>query len=223
MPEGLEIFILSKVLNDLGFVCEAYGKHLFLTHPYTGELFDFTFGLAGRLKISEKNLDIEKVNHPKIVSGGKEKIPNKKVILEKLGIDWIRATREDVEAVVRGWLSRKRQVGALLIDQKELCGIGVAWASEILNLSKISPGLKSNLLQCLNLVDKLVDSILAVRDKFLKIYLHSICIDKRKFVNSWFYNLYEVRKPHLKVYGKAEKIKISGREFYVSISEQKAN
>ena len=74
MPEGLEVFILSKVLKDMGYSCYSLGKHLILTHPYTGELLDYSFGLAGRVKINDDSLELKKINHPKIVSGSVEKV-----------------------------------------------------------------------------------------------------------------------------------------------------
>jgi formamidopyrimidine-DNA glycosylase len=143
------------------------------------------------------------------------KINNKNEVTEKLGLDWISATKEQLEVVIRSWLSRKKQIGALLIDQKEICGIGVAWASEILHISKIHPGLKTNLLQFLDLINGLLDAIISTRDKYIKIYSQIITADRKKFVNSWFHNLYEERKKHVHVYGKGEILRISGRDFYI--------
>jgi formamidopyrimidine-DNA glycosylase len=174
MPEGLEVYILSKVLKDLGYVCSSFGKHLILTHPYTGELYDYSFGLAGKLKIEEGSLEIKKVNHPRIVSGDVIKINSIDELKSKLGVDWLSASKDELEVVIRSWLSRKKQIGALLIDQKEICGIGVAWASEILHIAKINPALKTNLLQFLDLINALLDAIIQVRDKFLKIYLQNL-------------------------------------------------
>ena len=215
MPEGLEVFILAQVLKDIGYVCHSFGKHLVLKHPYTGEWYDYSFGLAGRVKINENSLELVKVNHPKIVSGEMKKINDIKEVQDKLGVDWLFATREKLEIVIRSWLSRKKQIGALLLDQKEICGIGVAWASEILNIAKINPGLKTNLLQFLDLINVLLDAMINVRDKMLKVYFACVTKDRKKFVNSWYYNLYEERKKYLTVYDKGEKVKISGRDFYV--------
>uniref|UniRef100_A0A6C0KTR4 Formamidopyrimidine-DNA glycosylase H2TH DNA-binding domain-containing protein n=1 Tax=viral metagenome TaxID=1070528 RepID=A0A6C0KTR4_9ZZZZ len=215
MPEGIEVFILAKVLKDIGYVCHSLGKHLILTHPYTGELYNYTFGLAGRVKINEGSLELIKINHPRIVSGEMTKINNVKEVEEKLGIDWMFATREQLEIVIRSWLGRKKQIGALLIDQKEICGIGVTWASEILHISKIHPTLKTNLLQFLDLINGLLDAIISTREKYVKIYYRIITKDRKKFVNSWFHNLYEERKNYLKVYGKGEILRVSGRNFYI--------
>lgn len=216
MPEGLEIFILSKALQDLGIQTEAYGKHLLLKDPYTGEIFDYTFGLAGKLHISEHNLSLTKINHPTLVSGSKDAISSFSQVKEKLGLNWITASKEDVLILVRSWIFRKRQIGALLIDQKEICGIGVAWASEILFQAGISPVLKSNLLDCLNLVDKLVESICNVRDKILPVYVKNISKNSKSFINHWFDNLYTIRTPFLQVYKKGEILRVSGRDFWVA-------
>jgi formamidopyrimidine-DNA glycosylase len=216
MPEGLEIYILSKALQDLGIRVEAYGKHLMVVDPYSGEKIDYTFGLAGKLHISDHNLTLTKINHPTIVSGSKEILSTFTEVKEKLGLHWVTASKEQVDQTVRGWLSRKRQVGALLVDQKEICGIGVAWASEILFRAGVSPVLKSNLLDYLDLRGKLVDSICEVRDTILPIYMKSIPQNSKKFINEWYDNLYHIRTPHLQVYKKGQIVRVSGREFWVS-------
>ncbi len=216
MPEGLEIYILSKAFQDLGIQAEAYGKHLFLIDPYTGEKYDYTFGLAGKLHISEKNLSITKINHSTLVSGSKELVSTSfQEKKEKLGLHWITASKEDICTIVNSWVKRKRQIGALLIDQKEICGIGVTWASEILFHAGVSPLLKSNLLDCLNLLEKLIESICSVRDKILPIYVQAIPQNSKKFINEWFDNLYSIRTPYLQVYKKGQVVRVSGREFWV--------
>lgn len=214
MPEGPEVYILAKVFNSIGFEAESIGKHLVLRDARTGELFDFSFGLAGRVKL-EQNLSVTKLNHQTLPSGDKIRIQNKKEVEDKLGVDWMRATKEDVEDVVKGWCGRKKQIGALLLDQTQIAGIGVAWASEILYAAKIQPDLKANLIEFLDLKDALVDAIYNVGKRIKKIYSNSVDNDGKKFINAWFKNLYRVREPEMKVYKKGTMKKVCGRDFYV--------
>jgi formamidopyrimidine-DNA glycosylase len=221
MPEGPEVYILAKVLKTIGFDCDSVGKHLLLRDAITGELFDFSFGLAGRIALGEK-LEIKKINHPTLPSGNKLLIKTKEEVKNKLGLDWMNATKSEIRTVIERWCNRKKSVGALLLDQTEICGIGVAWGSEILNQSKIQPDIKSNLLDFLNLTDELVNAVYEIREQVRKLYLNSVEKDSRKFVNSWFMNLYKIRKDMMKVYKKGDTKKVCGREFYVKAFVEKS-
>ena len=214
MPEGPEVYILAKVLKTVGFDCDSVGKHLLLRDAITGELFDFSFGLAGRIALGD-NLNVKKINHPTFPSGDKILIKTKEEVKSKLGIDWMTATKSEMRTVIESWGNRKKSIGALLLDQTQICGIGVAWGSEILYQSKIQPDIKSNLLDFLNLTDGLLNAVYEIREKVRKLYLESVEKDSRKFVNSWFMNLYKIRRDVMKVYKKGATKKVSGREFYV--------
>lgn len=213
MPEGPEVYVLARVLNSLGFESSSLGKHLILRDAITGELFDFSFGLAGRIAVS--NLDITKINHPVLPSGDKIKIQTRKEVEDKLGVDWMTATKEQIHQVVDTWTGRKKQIGSLLLDQREISGIGIAWASEILYHSKIQPELKANLLEFLSLKEALINAIYDTGKDVKSLYLNSVGNDGKKFVNSWFMNLYKTRTDSMKVYKKGTVKKVCGREFYV--------
>lgn len=215
MPEGLEVYILSVALKELGYMCFAKGKHIILKDPYSGEWFDYSFGLMGKVFIDDKSLTLHKIKHPKMVSGDKKLLKDKNELDSTLGLDWLSAEKEALETVVRSWLSKKRQIGALILDQKEICGIGVAWGSEILKLAGIHPTLKTNLLQFLDLIENLVSAMISIREKFKKMYLESMPQNNKKFVNEWFLNLYKVRENEMSVYKKGTIAKVSGREFWV--------
>ena len=201
-------------MKNLGFEVSCLGKHLVLRDMHSGELHDYSFGLAGRVKITD-DLHLEKIVHDQLPSGDKILITNINDVKNKLGVDWLKSSREDIEVVVRSWLSRKKQIGALLIEQKEICGIGVAWASEILHLAKISPSLSANRIGFFDLTDALIDAIVKVGRDVVKLYSSKIIKDEKKFVNKWFHNLYEIRKEYMKVYKKGTIVKVSGRDFYV--------
>jgi formamidopyrimidine-DNA glycosylase len=214
MPEGLEVFILSKAMKSLGFECSSYGKHLLIKELHNGEKYDISFGLIGKIKL-DKNLKIQKIENNEIPSGDMKKINSYEEAKEKLGIDWVKATKEEISEIVYKWKNRKKQIGALLIEQNELCGIGVAWASEILHNAKINPTEKAHTLEFLNLIEPLINSIIYIRDKMIKNYLQNIGVDNIKFVNEWFENLYKIREKDMKVYKKGDEIKVGGRIFYI--------
>ena len=212
MPEGPEVYILSKALKDLAFETKSIGKHLLLTDWNNGEKLDYSFGLVGKIFLKD-DMSIEKITNPLIPSGNISTFQESKT---NLGIDWMMASKEDLEVVVKSWLNRKKQIGALLLDQSEIAGIGVAWASEILFDCKISPTIKANMFTFLNLKDKFLDSLVSVRDKIKKIYCNFLAksTDKKLFVNQWFNNLYTQREPYMKIFKKGSEVKVSGRIFY---------
>jgi hypothetical protein len=78
------------------------------------------------------------------------------------------------------------------------------------------------LLDFLNLTDGLVNAVYEIREKVRKLYLNSVEKDSRKFVNSWFMNLYKIRKDMMKVYKKGDTKKVCGREFYVKAFVEKS-
>lgn len=213
MPEGLEVYVLSKVLKDLGFECESYGKHLLIKN-FKGEKYDISFGLGGKIFIDE-NMEIKKITKEDVPCGEMILIKSFEDAKEKLGIDWIRAKKEDIVDIVDSWKNRKKQIGALLLEQNEICGIGVAWASEILYYAKIHPTEKANTLEFLGVDKNLVDAIILVRDFMIKKYMNVLDKNNKKFVNEWFENLYKIREKYLKVYRKGQEIKLSGRNFYI--------
>lgn len=219
MPEGPEVYALSLAFKTLGFSAEAYGKHLFVIDLHSGEKLDISFGLAGKIQINRSNLAIEKVNHPQLVSGLCKPVENfddHKTRSGLFGVDWLTATENQLKEVVNNWTTqRKKQIGALLIDQHEICGIGVAWASEILHEANLSPTDKSNWFNFLSLTEPLICALIAVRKRAVDRYKAHLQGDMIDFINKWFENLYEIRKPIMHVYKKGVEQRVSGRIFFV--------
>lgn len=214
MPEGPEVYILAKALKGLGFEVESFGKHILIKDWNTGERFDISFGLVGTI-VLKNDMSIEKIIHPTIPSGDMKKIKTFQEAKSNLGIDWMTASKEEFKYVIESWGKRKKQIGALLLDQHEISGIGVAWASEILYDCKISPYTKANLFDCLQLNERFLNSLVNIRDKIKKQYNDFLGKNKSKdFVNSWFQNLYKIRD--MKVYKKGTEIQVSGRTFYTN-------
>ena len=192
MPEGLEVYVLAKVLKNLGIVSSSHGKHLLFKDPHTGNMFDMSFGLDGKIRIS-KDLKISKVCVEGKPCGSVTSITTFQEVKDTLGIDWVSSSREQILQVVKSWGLRKKQISALLVDQTQIAGIGRYWVNKILQKAMIDGTTKAHTLDFLNLVDPLVDAIIKVRNKALETYMSNIPKDEQSFVNKWFENLYAVR------------------------------
>ena len=208
MPEGPEVFILGDVLRYLDLTIETYGKHL-LYKDNAGRCYDITFGLIGKIIVikTSEGYDIQKVTNTPL-SGDIRHIPDFESIKSNLGVDWVTGSREDIERVVTSWTSRPKKIGALLLDQHEICGIGVAWGSEILHTAGISPIDLANTID----VNRLVDAIINKRDYSISQYKNISIGDPEYFANRWFGNLYNVRE--MEVYKIGKEVMVSGRKFY---------
>ena len=208
MPEGLEVFMLGDVLRYLDIDVKTHGKHL-LYRDTAGRCYDITFGLVGKINLlkTSEGYDIQKLTNTAL-SGDIRHIPDFESIVDNLGVDWVSGTREDIERVVSSWSTRSKKIGALLLDQHEICGIGVAWGSEILHVAGISPSAMANVID----TRKLVDAILDKRDESMSQYKNISIGDPEYFVSRWFGNLYNVRD--MKVYKIGKEVVISGRKFY---------
>lgn len=213
MPEGPEVWILSQAINLFyrKFNTCAYGKHLIIKDKLEGDdiYFDWSFGLTGKVHIDDKDI-IKKVNVGAIY-GEQDMSRSKDELLEGLGICWVHATEEDLQKVVAKWVGLKRVLGALLLDQSQICGIGVAWGSEIL----FRVGLKPDVKACEQDLSGLAKILIEVRDEITKLYFSELTkvSDVKDFINSWFKNLYEIRV--MKVYKKGTQVKVSSRNWWV--------
>jgi hypothetical protein len=192
MPEGPEVWILSKVC---GLPC--YGKHLFVGDK------DWSFGLSGTVYIDDTN------NLHKIERGD---IPGNITPLDKsqyTGIDWMTATKEQLQSVVDLWAKTRKMLAGLLLDQKQIAGIGVAWGSEICHKALLDPGKKAFEQDLTNLVNAMID----IRNYVCNLYdTYALSVSKNIFINGWFYNLYQQR--NMQVYKKGTIVHISGRKWY---------
>jgi len=131
----------------------------------------------------------------------------KEALLRGLGVSWIHATEAELQEVVAKWAGLKRTLGALLLDQSQISGIGVAWGSEILCKAGLRPDIKA----CSQDLSNLVDTLLDVKNSVQQLYkaeLEKTC-DIQGFINAWFNNLYAVRQMH--VYKTGTPITVSGR------------
>jgi formamidopyrimidine-DNA glycosylase len=196
MPEGLEVYVLARVLRNLGIACSSHGKHLLVKDPHIGKMFDISFGLEGKIKVS-KDLKISKVCVEGKPCGKIDAISDFQEARDRLGIDWVSCSRAQLLSIVKGWGLRKKNISALLVDQSQIAGIGRYWVKEILRNAMIDAKIKAHTLDFLGLTEVLVDSMIKVRDKALENYMNSVPKDELKFVNEWFKNLYVIRTKKL--------------------------
>jgi formamidopyrimidine-DNA glycosylase len=204
MPEGPEVWILSKAIN-MHFneqKSESRGKHLFILDVKE----NWSFGLTGKVQLDEKN-ELAKINAGWIYG---DKIPYD--ILEneigKLGIDFMNANEELFREEVDKWIKSKKKLAGLMLDQTKIAGIGVAWGSEIL----FRAGLRPDMRTCDQNLSKLADSILYIRNDIKNIYEKELK-EPESLINGWFENLYEVRQ--MQVYKKGSKVEVLGRSWWV--------
>lgn len=208
MPEGPEIWILSKAINTYysNKNTQSYGKHLFLKDVKE----NWSFGLTGTVAIGPDN------KLAKVPSGWLHGsvVAYDDLIVEqgKLGIDFMTADEEELKCEIGKWASSKKKLAGLLLDQTKISGIGVAWGSEIL----FNAGLRPEARACDQNLDKLADSIFYIRKMVKDIYEKELKDNEpllKKFIDNWFKNLYEVRQ--MSVYKKGTQIEVLGRKWWI--------
>lgn len=204
MPEGPEVWILSKAVNKY-FEDEkstSYGKHLFLLDKKE----NWSFGLTGNVDLNSNN-ELIKIETGWL-NGGQVKYDNLTIELDKLGIDFMTADDNLIKEEVDKWIKSKKKLAGLMLDQTKISGIGVAWGSEIL----FNAGLRPDIRACDQNLSKLSDSILYIRNNIKNIYEKELK-DPKHLINNWFDNLYQVRG--MIVYKKGSKTDVLGRSWWV--------
>ena len=128
MPEGPEVWILSKMINNYydDDNTTSIGKHLIINDIQE----DWSFGLNGKVKINENN-ELVKIETGWIYG-------EKKQYEKSIGLDWMTASKKELEEEVQKWTKSNKKLASLILDQSKICGIGVAWGSEILYKAKLS-------------------------------------------------------------------------------------
>jgi formamidopyrimidine-DNA glycosylase len=200
MPEGPEVWILNEAINlYYGDNFSQYiGKHIII------ENICWSFGLKGKIKINEETNELFKPSENDWIHGVNEVFD----INFKFGLDWL--TCLDLSLVIEKFKKSKSKLGSLLINQKYIAGIGVAWGSEILHRAGLRPDIPSN---CQDL-STLLPALYSIREEIKQLYLNELeNKDNKEFINSWFENLYKIRD--MKVYKKGEKIDVGGRSWYI--------
>ena len=202
MPEGPEVWILSKAINKYYNKENTYsvGKHLFVIDINE----NWSFGLTGKVFIGSSDV-LCKIDSG-WVYGDKLQITT-----TKLGLDWMTARKDELEKEVDRWIKSKKKLAGLILDQDKICGIGVAWGSEILCKADLRPDVRA----CDQVLDKLVDTMIEIRDNIKNIYEDVLQNHNnlKEFVNEWFENLYDLRE--MNIYKKGSKLQVLGRSWWV--------
>jgi len=217
MPEGPEVWILSKAINKfyLNDNTLSYGKHLIVKDIKE----NWSFGLNGTVGISDFN-ELVKIDGGWI-NGDNIKYEKYEDSIKELGLDWMTASKAELETEVDKWIKSKKKLAGLILDQNKISGIGVAWGSEILFKADLRPDVRA----CDQVLNKLVDSIIEIRKKVQETYelelsrtlevckIYGNNNKLRLLINEWFENLYEIRE--MNVYKKGSKLQVLGRSWWV--------
>lgn len=230
MPEGPEIWILSEAINKF-YHCEktrAYGKHLFVFPPFppfkkvdpntdtntnTDNNFgskggNWSFGLTGKVQILDDNTLVKRDTG--WIYGDQIEFNDFTAEIQKLGTNWLTSSAADLHKIVDGWIKSKKKLAGLILDQSKISGIGVAWGSEILFKAELRPDMRA----CDQVLNKLVDSMIEIREKIKKQYSEQLDeFNCKEFINEWFENLYEIRE--MSIYKKGSKLEVLGRSWWV--------
>lgn len=208
MPEGPEVWILSKAVNNFykGNKTTSYGKHLFILDKSE----NWSFGLTGNVAFNDNHEnELIKIENGWI-DGNQVKYENLDCELNKFGIDFMTSNKILIRQQVEKWIKSKKKLAALILDQTMISGIGVAWGSEIL----FKAGLKPDIKACDQVLHNLADSILYIREQIKNIYENKLKEDgPKKVIEKWFNNLYDIR--NMNIYKKGSKIMVLGRTWWV--------
>ena len=208
MPEGPEVWILSKAINEFYKKDRtiSYGKHLFILDKSE----NWSFGLTGNVALDDYNENELIKIETGWINGDQVKYENLNNELDKLGIDFMTSDENLIRHQVDKWIKSKKKLAALILDQTMISGIGVAWGSEILFRADLRPDMRT----CDQVLNKLADSILYIRQQIKNIYEKEL---KEKgaeeLIGKWFNNLYDVRE--MNIYKKGSKLTVLGRSWWV--------
>ena len=194
MAEGPELWFLYNAINthyELP-ITSAHGKHMYIHSPESSAVKDWTYGYNGKVNIA-KNLALRKVNSGTYLTGYENDWANIEEAKENLGVNWMNASHEEIDAVVNSWRTSKRTLAALITDQSEIAGVGVVWGSEILGSVYLDPSKRA----CDQELTYLAGAFFNLRIYAKHIYSEFLFENQEKLdetVNEWPKNLYPLRE-----------------------------
>jgi hypothetical protein len=214
MPEGPEVWILSEAICNLyqRNYCYSIGKHLIADDEIC-----WSFGLNGTVGIDENN-HIYKPNDDSWIYGKNKKINLDDNVHEEINcseIEWMKSSKTTIDVFIKKISKSRSKLGTVLINQQKICGIGVAWGSEILHRAGLRPDVPTNLQDLTNLASVMIE----IRDEIKELY--AIELEKyiknnkvNEFILNWFENLYEIRQ--MAVYKVGTQIDVGNRKWWVA-------
>lgn len=157
MPEGPDVWYLAKLINRIHPTVHSYGKHIYVANA-TATFTDYSFGLTGKLaaEMVESKLVISK-NSCGYLPGDITTVPT---IGHGLGVSFMDMKLEDFKKIVEERFVKSRaMLGTIMLNQKIIAGIGIAWGSEILHLAGVLPNIKA----CNQDLSKLADAMYQIK------------------------------------------------------------
>jgi len=213
MPEGPEVWALARAVNayfhdnNINESVFSFGKQLIFTNAKES----WSFGLNGTVTIDTYTKQVIKLNTGYVPGEVTNNIDVNKYE-NSIIIDWLNATKEQLNDFVLSISKSKKMLGPLLLDQNIIAGIGVAWGSEILNKAGLLPNIKAYQQDLSKLSEVIYNIGSEIRTTYGFYVLEQVNI--QLFILKWFRNLYEVRQ--MEVYKKGQSIAVGGRNWWIS-------
>lgn len=228
MPEGPEVWILSEAIcnENQSYISTSIGKHLIIHSMYCdcdniesseNSQIIWSFGLNGKISININN-KLYKPTEDNWIFGNNKLLLEHETIDDYLKIskvDWMSSNVNELTKVVTKISKLKGKLGPALINQSTICGIGVAWGSEILHRANLRPEVSANEQD----LSHLVEAMCEIRNEIKELYKNELNYyeNPKDFIEGWFENLYKIR--NMRVYDKGESITVNGRKWWVSNNE----
>lgn len=212
MPEGPEVWALARAVNayfhdnNINESVFSFGKQLIFTNAKEA----WSFGLNGTVTIDTYTKQVIKLNTGYVPGEVTNNINVNKYENSSI-IDWLNATKEQLNDFVLSISKSKKMLGPLLLDQNIIAGIGVAWGSEILNKAGLLPNIKA----CQQDLSKLAEVIYNIGSEIRVTYGFYVLeqVNIQLFILKWFRNLYAVRQ--MEVYKNGVSISVGGRNWWI--------
>lgn len=219
MPEGPEIWILSKAINEyyinrktVDYYTNSYGIYL-IVQDNKNNCERWSFNSSGTVFINQSNELIKKKTG--WFTGEQTKFIDYYKAIEHVGTDWMSASINSLHEEVDKWITSKQKLGTMMLNQHLISGIGIHWGSEIL----FRAGLRPDMRCCDQVLNKLVDSMIEVRDYIVELYENELDKVKnnkellKECINSWYANLYDIRE--MKICEKGSRVKVVDNYWWV--------
>ena len=220
MPEGPEVWALARAVNayfhdnNINETVFSFGKQLIFTNAKEC----WSFGLNGTVTIDPYTKQLIKLNTG-YVPGEVTSNVDVSSYENSTVINWLNATKEQLDNLVAIISKSKKMLGPLLLDQNVIAGIGVAWGSEILNKAGLLPNVKAYQQDLSKLAEVMYNIGSEIRVTYGFYVLEQV--DIKQFILKWFRNLYAVRQ--MEVYKNGVIISVGGRNWWIRVNKIATN
>ena len=206
MPEGPELWALGQASARAGIPNTVVGKHIWAAGK------DYHFGLTGRARLADGELAHVPAPDKPYLSGKVDAHDNVggMVAAHSLGVDWMTGSTVALAAAIAAAALSRQTLGAWMLRQECIAGVGVAWASELCAACALRPDLscKAQSLRAL------AGAYVAFREQLMSEYGALVdATPPEEFVAAWPGTLYAARR--MAVYQCGTPVVISSRTFWV--------